>query len=264
MLRHYFTNPIRKIKPDGGYTSIFRNIGFIGDSLSSGEHESFENGKKGFHDYYEYSWGQYIARKCGLTAYNFSQGGLTAIKFFEYIKKNNPFDKKKACQAYMIALGLNDMTHLKEYYPDGFGTFADVNLTNEDKNKKSYVGQYVRIIQKLRKLEPKCRIFVITTPKERPESKEKRKHFNMIRKFLLELPKHFEFVYVIDLRKYAPIYSKRFGKKYFLGGHMSAIGYKFTADMISTYVDYIITHHFDDFKQVGFIGKNIYNHNEKW
>ena len=38
--KHFFTNPIKRFVPDGGYTSIFRTIGFIGDSLSSGEHES--------------------------------------------------------------------------------------------------------------------------------------------------------------------------------------------------------------------------------
>ena len=48
--KHFFTNPIKKFVPDGGYTSIFRTIGFIGDSLSSGEHESFADEKKGFHD----------------------------------------------------------------------------------------------------------------------------------------------------------------------------------------------------------------------
>ena len=37
-------------------TSIFRTIGFIGDSLSSGEFESRdEEGNPGWHDYYEYS-----------------------------------------------------------------------------------------------------------------------------------------------------------------------------------------------------------------
>ena len=46
--------------------------------MSSGEHEATEeDGSKSYHDYFEYSWGQYIARKCGLTAINFSKGGLS-------------------------------------------------------------------------------------------------------------------------------------------------------------------------------------------
>ena len=139
--RHLFTNPIKKFVPDGGLTSIFRTIGFIGDSLSSGEHESYYEDKgKGFHDYYEYSWGQYIARKCGLTAINFSRGGLTAKEFFPFVEGNDPrarniFAPENKCQAYVIALGLNDISHLTEIY-DEFGSLEDVDFDNEDNNKK--------------------------------------------------------------------------------------------------------------------------------
>lgn len=266
--RRFFKNPIKKLIQEPGMLSIFRQIGFIGDSLSSGELESFsiKENAKGFHDYYEYSWGQFIARKCGLTAYNFSQGGLKAITFFEYIKKDgcNPFVDEKRCQAYFIALGINDVNHLFEAYPDGFGTMDDVDWENEDNNKISYVGQYVRIIQKLRKFEPKCRIFVVVNPKEYPESKHKRTYFKALQKFLLSLPKYFEYIYAIDLRKYAPIFGKKIAKNYFLGGHMSTAGYKFFADMIMTYCDYIIRKHPDDFKQIGFIGKGVHNELFKW
>lgn len=44
------------------YTSVFRKIAFIGDSLSSGGFETCEkDGKKHYYDLFEYSWGQYIA-----------------------------------------------------------------------------------------------------------------------------------------------------------------------------------------------------------
>ena len=66
----YYGNPDEKpldiIKPDGGFFGIFRTVGCIGDSLSSGEMESLdENGNRGYHDYFEYSWGQYMARAAG-------------------------------------------------------------------------------------------------------------------------------------------------------------------------------------------------------
>ena len=71
--------PLDKLVDGYSHTSIFRTIAFIGDSLSSGEFETRdENGKTGYHDLFEYSWGQYIARKNGLKAYNFSRGGMTA------------------------------------------------------------------------------------------------------------------------------------------------------------------------------------------
>ena len=71
----------------GGYsnTAIFRTMAFIGDSLSSGEFETVDReGKRHWHDMYEYSWGQFIARKNGLTAYNFSKGGMTAKGYLEW------------------------------------------------------------------------------------------------------------------------------------------------------------------------------------
>ena len=73
-------NPLETFVYDGGYTSIFRTLGCIGDSLSSGEHESLKDGVKGYHDYYEYSWGQFIARKCGLTAFIDKQTGADCSK----------------------------------------------------------------------------------------------------------------------------------------------------------------------------------------
>ena len=54
--------PLDKLVDGYSHTSIFRTIAFIGDSLSSGEFETRdENGKTGYHDLFEYSWGQYIA-----------------------------------------------------------------------------------------------------------------------------------------------------------------------------------------------------------
>ena len=83
-------------------------------------------------------------------------------------------------------------------------------------------------------------------------------------KFLVQLPKYFDFLYVLNLWKYAPIYDRKFGKRYFCGGHMSAAGYKFTADMVATYIDYYVRKYPEDFTQVAFIGKDVHNEKEKW
>lgn len=73
--------PLDRLVDGYSHTSVFRKIAFIGDSLSSGEFESVDtNGNRNYHDMYEYSWGQFIARKNGLTAYNFSCGGMTDRK----------------------------------------------------------------------------------------------------------------------------------------------------------------------------------------
>lgn len=64
--------PLDNIVSDGGFCKIFRTIGCIGDSLSSGEFQSLnQHGQVGYHDYYEYSWGQFMAREAGVKVYNF-------------------------------------------------------------------------------------------------------------------------------------------------------------------------------------------------
>ena len=48
--------PLDNIKENCGFASIFKDIGVIGDSLSSGEFEATdENGQITYHDFYEYS-----------------------------------------------------------------------------------------------------------------------------------------------------------------------------------------------------------------
>ena len=103
--------PFDRMVTNGGFTGIFRTIGCVGDSLSSGELESQDDeGNKGFHDYFDYSWGQYIAREAGCKVYNFSRGGMTAMEYCESFAEENDFwNPALACQGYIIALGVNDL-----------------------------------------------------------------------------------------------------------------------------------------------------------
>ena len=71
--------PLDRLVSKYSYTSIFRTMAFIGDSLSSGEFEICgKDGKNEYYDMFDYSWGQFIARANSLKAYNFSGGGMTA------------------------------------------------------------------------------------------------------------------------------------------------------------------------------------------
>ncbi len=258
-------NPIKNIVADGGLTCILRSVACIGDSLSSGEHESKDlNGKVGYHDFYDYSWGQFMARKCGLDVKNFSCGGLTAKEFHKYADFHHCFKPGNLCKAYIIALGVNDLNHLPERYDNNFGDFSDVDEENWLNNKPTFVGEYVKIIQRIKEAQPKARIFLMTMPREPHFSAEKTALYDKHAELLNALTEKFEFTYVIDLRKYAPVYDKEFAKNNFLGGHLSAIGYKYTADMVATYIDYIIRNNLDDFKQIGFVGTGFYNCDAKW
>ena len=51
---------------------------------------------------------------------------------------------------------------------------------------------------------------------------------------------------------------EEFRNAFFLNGHFSPMGYALSAKLIVSYIDYIIRHNMNDFKQVGFIGTPFY------
>lgn len=208
--------------------------------------------------------GQYMARDIGATVYNFSRGGMTAKEYCDSFAKQSGFwNVRLAAQAYIIALGVNDMCHL-EKYECGFGAMADVDFENEENNKKTFAGYYCKIIQKVRKIQPQSKIFVMTMPREAGLTEGAAyENYEKHAEFLRELPKYFRNLYVLDFRKYAPVYDKEFDDKYRMSGHLNAAGYLLTARMVESYIDYIIRANYKDFAQVGFIGTGFYNKNEK-
>ena len=248
--------PLDRIVTDGGFCSIFRTIACIGDSLASGEFESVkEDGSKRFHDFYEYSWGQFIGRACGSKVYNFSQGGMTAKAYIEdFADKNCLWDRNKLAQAYIIALGVNDMNRGEE-----LGSVADIDKDNYTKNAQTFAGYYAQIIQRIESLQPRAKIFLVCMPKHGDEKDVKRK---AVRDLLEEFTKIFSRTYLIDLYTYAPINDAEHYKKFRLG-HMTPTGYVLTARMIESYIDYIIRKKPEDFKQVGLIGTDLYYHAEE-
>lgn len=252
--------PLDNIVTDGGYCTIFRTIGCIGDSLSSGEMESLkEDGTKGYHDYFEYSWGQFIARDAGCEVLNFSRGGMTAKEYCEGFAEGNDFwNPKKACQAYIIALGVNDISANGK----DLGSLSDVDKQDWRNNKKTFVGYYAQIIQHLKEIQPKAKFFLMTLPDSgRNERKEAE---DLHQKLMYDLAEMFDYTYVLDFRKYAPVYDDNFKKKFYLGGHLNAAGYRLTAKMTESYIDYIIRHNMEDFAQVAFIGTPFHNCEAKW
>ena len=246
--------PLDRLTEDGGFCGIFRTIACIGDSLSSGEFESLdEKGSKGYHDYFEYSWGQYIARMVGAKVYNFSRGGMTAKEYWDsFAEQNNFWDEDKLAQAYIIALGVNDIYGRKQEA----GSVSDIDPENYENNRDTFAGYYARIIQRIKEMQPKARFFLMTMPRETTrESAPREKHAQVLR----DMAELFDFTYVIDLERYAPAYDEEFAKNFMLGGHLNAAGYLLTAKITASYIDYIIRHNPEDFTQVGFIGTEFHN-----
>ena len=249
--------PLEELINDGGFTSVFRTMGFVGDSLSSGEFEAVNaNGETTYHDMFEYSWGQYIARAAGLKAYNFSRGGMTAEEYCEsFADSNRMWDSAKACQAYVIALGVNDITR----YAAELGDISDIDLTNYENNKKTFAGYYAKIIQRYKKIQPRAKFFLMTIPRGKDKSREAAD--NRHAELLYKMADLFDNTYIIDLQKYAPVYDEEFRSKFMLRGHMNPMGYILTAKMVMSYIDFIIRHNMDDFKEVAYIGTDL--HGEK-
>lgn len=252
--------PLDNIKPDGGFFAIFRKVAVIGDSLSSGEMESLnEKGEKGYHDYYEYSWGQYMARAAGCEVLNFSRGGMTASEYMDsFAQANDFFNPEKACQAYIIALGVNDLCNRH----DEIGTVKDIDFNDYRNNAKTFAGYYAQIIQKYREISPKSRVFLMTmVPNDRRPNEIIEAH----RSLLYEIAELFDFTYVLDFCKYAPPHDDTFRRNFYLGGHLNAMGYLLTAQQVMSYIDFIIRNNTEDFTQTAFIGKGgSYNCEAKW
>lgn len=247
--------PLDTIKDDGGYTAIFRTIACIGDSLSSGEFEAAlpEGAGSSYHDCFEYSWGQFIARMCGSRVYNMSRGGMTAKEYIEKFADANGFwDGKYASQAYIIALGVNDLFGLKQ----PVGSVCDIHFDDPDKNNTdTFAGCYATILQRLKKIQPRAKFFLVTMPREIGDKEDIKKEHS---KFLYSLAEKLDNTYVIDLNRYAPVYDEEFKQNFYLRGHLNPMGYLLTAKLIASYIDFIIRHNMNDFKEVGFIGTSLH------
>ncbi len=265
-------NAFTDLVPDGGMTAILRTVGVFGDSLASGEQEyTKEDGTNGYYDIYDLSWGQFMARKCGIQVTNYSRGGMTAYGFQGLAHQRMAWEHGHEHQAYILALGVNDSRRIDDLYKGEFGTMEDVDFDNHENNKGSFVGYYCKIIQQIKKVQPYARIFVTTIPKSFEEEEcaktdEVAAKVKGIRdkhaEFLRDLPNHFDRLYVIDLRAQDYyINTEEFNRKYRLGGHLSNMGYKFFGDVFATYIDHIINEKPQEFSSVGLLGTPYANKN---
>lgn len=248
LVKNTFEKPLKRLCENGGYCSIFRNIICVGDSLASGEFQvKAPDGTYNYHDMFEYSWGQYLARMTGATLYNFTRGGMTAEKFYNnFADENDYWNTNYKTQAYIIALGVNDIFNCKQEV----GNVSDY----KDDNSKTFAHYYGKIVEKYKKINPNAKIFFVTIPRERKNDgiynmpKQQEEHAKLIYSFA----KEFSNSYVIDLYKYGPVIDSKFKKLYYMNGHMNPVGYAFFGKIIASYIDYIVRHNPKDFDMIGF------------
>ncbi len=247
--------PLDNLVSDGGFCSILRTVVCIGDSLSSGEFEFLNGeGQRSYHDMFEYSWGQFMAREAGIKAYNFSRGGMTAKEYCEsYANSKGWWNADIKANAYIIALGVNDVCQILT------GDLSDINFDDCEKNKQTFVGYYAKIIQRYKKISPDAKFFLVTPPMLSEEDASRREKHKKISEILYEFTEKFSHTFVIDLRKYGPDYNtEEFREAFFLHGHLSPAGYALTGKMICSYIDYIIRNNPKEFKLLGFQNTPLY------
>ena len=246
--------PLDVIKDDGGFTSIFRSIAVVGDSLSSGEFEGTNaEGGKTYRDRFEYSWGQFLARMTGSRVYNFSSGGMTAEWYCNsFADEKGYWSADKFCTAYIIALGVNDVFCQHKTV----GDVSDVDLSDRKNNKPTFIGYYSRIIQRYKSMNADAKFFLVVPPKATFQNKEDEQ---TLRNAVYAIAGLFENTYVLDLHKYCVTYDDEFRRNFYLGGHLNPMGYALTAKIIGSYIDYIIRSHPRDFAQIGFMGSSDRN-----
>lgn len=249
-------NPLSRINDCPELLSCFFNVGCIGDSLASGvavykdtQGQLVVNSV----NRYPYSWGKYLERMTGNTYYNWSAGGLRTDTWLSSSYATECFDGKHLCQAYIIGLGQNDNN--KSQGSD-IGTSADIDLSDYKNNAESFYGRYAKIIQKIKEVQPKAKIFVVTDPNDSVDANG----YNVAIRKMAEL---FKFVYVLDMRKYwndAPCKILLNNQKRY--GHFNAVGYYLIAKMMMTYIDWIMQKHWEDFREIENIGTDWYYYDE--
>lgn len=264
-------NPLSSICRDAGYGAIIRKWGIIGDSLSSGEMQCYNDESTSTSDYkfidmYQYSWGQVFARLIGAEAYNFSNGGQTTWGWLKkqgivhdesYIGGIGGGDWELAKQdafkkdAYIIAIGVNDRSKIEngDYVLGATSQIVSYDGTDNDiddtsVNPKSFVRYYAGIIQRVKSIQPKAKIFCVT-----PLSNI----YAEIAQAIRDIVEYYssDGVYLIDLFNYIPEGYNVNG--YMLNGHLSPMGYTYTAYVINTYIDWIIRNNGSAFRNSALI-----------
>ena len=181
---------------------------------------------------------------------------MTAKEYcMSWAAANDCFNPEKKAQAYIIAMGVNDVSRMVKGELE-FGSTEDIDLENHENNKETFVGYYAKIIQIYKKISPDAVFFLMTMPSGGGLESNERKPLNDLhRDTLAKLCEIFDNTFLLDFRTYAPVYDEEFRSRFFLYGHMNPMGYILTAKMAISYIDYIVRHNMTApiFKGAGFI-----------
>ena len=239
------SNPLSVNAVNGGLTNIFSKIACIGDSLTRGG-MTLPNVPSSIIDFDQFSYPSQLARLLGNTVYNMGLSGATATTDGEhswntYATEQGYFTDQYKAQAYIIALGVNDNSHNGSFDGD---VSTDIDTSDYTNNADTSVGGYARVIQRIKELVPDAIIFCVTIPNTQ-NGNAQRAAANIKIKAVAEL---FD-CFVIDLETYGVGIHDVSGWKatYYCGTHCNAMGYRWLAETMATYINWIIQHNPSDF-----------------
>lgn len=236
--------PLENIKENCGFLNIFKTIGVIGDSLSSGTLEKYIDGKRvDIKDLYEYSWPSILHNLTNITFYNYSRGGMRAK---DHVLENKKWEK---CDAYIVFLGNNDLFNEDIKYE--CGSILDIDRNNYKNNKPTYFGYMDQIINKIKQINQLAYIFIIPVQYEHNSLKDKTVLF--VADELKKFEKIYKNLFILDIVHHGIVFDKSFSDKYCVGFHPNPMGYYILALIIGNYIDYIIRHNIDCFKTSGYL-----------
>jgi hypothetical protein len=249
--------PLDHLVDNGGFARVFRELMVIGDSLSSGEFQSFENGITGYHDFPDYTWGQYLARSSGIKIDDCSAGGMTAEWWYNrYAEENHFWDLRP--QGYLLFLGANDLG--LAHSP--LGSVEDIHVSDSFLNPPTFAGNYAKILTKCHYLQPQGYLFLATMPHF--EGWDELNSLSDPHAALLrEIAKLYPHCFVLDFNRYCPLITKEARAKYAMDGHFTPAGYLLMGQLVGSYLDYLVRQDPATFAQVGFIGTPYSNSHAK-
>ena len=196
----------------------FMKVGVIGDSLSVG-HIQDRDDTSASPRQLDYSWVSFLAKDTGSEYVHLGRSGATTKSWFTDAQGYTEFVKSEnLCQAYIICLGANDVAYVS------LGSRSDIDLTDKTKNGDTYYGNYAKIIQTIKEVNPTAKIFTMTMPTPRINAN----YNNAVR----EITEMFDDCFLVDLeRNYDNYFSTGVIRSDYVNGHYTALGYRAIASV---------------------------------
>lgn len=251
------------------FITMFKKIVHIGDSLTRGQTDTTSPTSRGA-DIPNYSRPVMMGRMIGNENLNLGLGGRTASNQYmnsagyskgwyinatggtAYTDLFTPADfLENPGDCYIIALGTNDISE------GGFtgDVSTDINDADFTQNANTSVGGYAMIIQQIKAIQPKAKIFCVTIPHSRnTNAVALRTEANQK---ITDIVNYFDNCYLIDLYTYAEQSANgEFATYYKNATHNNCLGYMKRAQQYIAYIDWIILNNLSDFRNVNFTGTN--------